>query len=732
MKRRVVSMLLATCMLTVALAGCGANSVSQESTAEISVKSEEQATCPAASEASSAGKVVDDAAKGKGADDAAKGKVADEAAKGKGGTPWVDSAIKENVTADTVTDPTDDFNIYANKDWFLENDIPDGYASWAPYYERGLEVKKQCMELLKDESIKGHDAELIRTLNSLVLDWDSRDKLGVSEVQEEYEKIADAKSIDDITKLLTDKETVYDYYNFIDFGAMKGLNDPEKYLACIDTPGLLLGDSAEYSQRTEDGEMSYNFSKELFAYMAQKFGMTEDEANKCFDKAIEFETKLASKIYSTQEQYADDFYEKINNEMSFDEAVSYCKVFPLKDVITESGYKYNGVYLVSTPDYLTYLDEVYTNENLDAIKSVMIVNDVLSYVTSIDKKTYDKRNELRAKYLGTSGAVSDEEMAYNYVLGTLPDSMQMVYIDKYGSEEDRQKMTELCKEVIDTYRELLSENDWASEETKNYAIEKLDNITIHAAYPDKFNDTSGINIDGCTFIEATKKIELNAIKENIKLLGTKVDKEKWADGMAVTQCNAFYNPQDNSINMIIGMMGEPFFSSDMSTEELYASIAGVWVGHEVSHAFDSSGAQFDKDGHFRDWWTKKDKEEFQKRIEKVDKYLDTIVAFGDNHFVGTNIDTEMVADITGLQCALRMASKIKNFDYKKFFITFARMRAEISTYNSELNRLLQDPHPLNYARTNISVQQFDEFYEAFDVKEGDNMYLAPEDRIITW
>ncbi|OQA18209.1 MAG: Neutral endopeptidase [Firmicutes bacterium ADurb.Bin354] len=279
---------------------------------------------------------------------------------------------------------------------------------------------------------------------------------------------------------------------------------------------------------------------------------------------------------------------------------------------------------------------------------------------------------------------------------------------------------------------MLAENDWASDEVKDYAIEKLNKITIHAAYPDKFKDTSGIDLTDCSLLEAEKNITENNIKRNIELIGTKLDPEKWAEFMSVTECNAFYNPSDNSINMIIGMMGEPFYSSDMSVEELYASIGAFWVGHEISHAFDNSGAQFDAEGQYRDWWTEADKEEFNKRVGRMDDYLDTIVAFDDNHFIGTNIDTEMIADMTGLQCALRMASKVEGFDYQKFFIKYAQMNASIDVYSSELSQLTQDAHPLNYSRTNVPVQQFEEFYEAFDVKEGDNMYLAPEDRLIVW
>ena len=119
-------------------------------------------------------------------------------------------------------------------------------------------------------------------------------------------------------------------------------------------------------------------------------------------------------------------------------------------------------------------------------------------------------------------------------------------------------------------------------------------------------------------------------------------------------------------------------------------------------------------------------------MQKMDDYLDTIVAFGDYHFIGSNIDTEMVADMTGLQCALRMASKIDNFDYDKFFTKYAQMNASLEVYSNELSVLTQDAHPLNYSRTNVPVQQFEEFYDTYDIKEGDGMYLAPEDRLVIW
>ncbi len=649
-----------------------------------------------------------------------------------GGAPWIDSDIKENVTADTVTDPRDDFHLYANKEWILNNEIPEGYSGWSHYMERGMEVNQQCMELLVDETLTGHDAELIQTYYKLVLDWDARNEEGVTSLQELYDAILAVNDIEDVTKLLTDSETADYLYPFMSFGATTGFNDPDKYIVAVMEPGVLLTDSAEYAERTEYGDMYYGYRKDLFVYLAERLGMSETEAQACFDGAISIEAKLSENIYTTNEQYSDDYYDLINNEMSYDDMTALNSVFPLGEIISNAGYKYDGVYLVTHPDYLTALDEIYTNDNLEEIKDLLLVRYVLGCAGSLDRETYDKANELYGLYFGVTGTVSDEEMAYDAVVSALPASMQKVYISKYGSAEDKARMEELCQLVIDTYRELLSENEWASEEVKSYAIEKLDKMTIHAAYPDKFRDTSNIDISGCSLMEAENIIAEIEDEYDKSLIGTEVDKEMWAEGFNILECNAYYDPSENTINMVIGMMGEPFYSSDMSTEELYASIGAFWVGHEVSHAFDSSGAQFDADGQLRDWWTQADKEEFQSRITKMDDYLDGIVAFGDYNFIGSNIDTEMVADMTGLQCALRMASKVEGFDYEKFFIKYAQMNASLDLYSSELSQLLQDPHPLNYSRTNVPVQQFEEFYEAFDIKEGDNMYLAPEDRLLVW
>ncbi|MCR5177891.1 MAG: hypothetical protein K6C95_02790 [Lachnospiraceae bacterium] len=446
-----------------------------------------------------------------------------------GGTPWIDSDLMENLSDDMETSPRDDFHLYANKEWLLNNEIPDGYDNWSHYNEREFEVTRQCVDLLTDESLDGHDAELIQAYNRLVLDWDARNGKGYTELQGLYEKLMAADSIEDITRLLTDEESYFWLYNFMSFAVSPGLNDPDTYIVNIMTPGLLLVDSAEYSERSEWGDMIYSAFGDMFTYMAGRMGMSEEDARKCYDRAIALEGRLAERIYTTEESNRDDYLTKINNEMTYDEVKSLAKNYPLDRILTLLGLKYDGIYLVTRPDYFEVLDEIYTDDNLEDIKDLLIVSYLLGNRSVLDRETYDKTTELNSRYFGLGGALPDEEMAYTRVADMLPVSMVKVYISRYGSDEDRRKMEELCRQVIDTYREILSENEWASEETREYALKKLDNITIRAAYPDKLRDTSGLDFSGCSLIEATQMISKDDFDYMKGMLGRKKDDEMWAE-----------------------------------------------------------------------------------------------------------------------------------------------------------------------------------------------------------
>lgn len=648
------------------------------------------------------------------------------------GAPWLNSCLIGNVTEDIPTDPKQDFYLSVNKDWILNTKLPDGYSVWSNYSAVAKETMEKAITMLRSNKLSGHDAELIQGLFGLYTDIDARNEAGYEPIRPIVEKILAAESLDDIKRLYLDGDFGYEVENLLSFDISTGISDASRYYAWVSLPTLIMSDSANYLQENEYGTLLRDFNKDCFLYMMNRLGMSGEDALKCFDDAIALETELAPHIYTDEESMRSDFREKINNVMTFDELTGLVNEYPLKEVLEVSEIVYDGGYLVVDPDYIQYLDKVFTEENVQKLKNHMLVKFVLKQITALDEDTMRTVTELKNQYYGTSGDTNLEEKAFTLLKAMLPDSLSKEYIKMYSSEEDRQKVEDMCYKVIDTYREILSQNDWATQETLDYAVKKLDAMTVHVGWPDKWRDYSGLDISGLSYYEALKEIEKYNIKLGVNLLGTVPDKEMWANSLCVLECNAFYSNSDNSINMIVGMMESPFYYSDMPVEELYASLGAFWIGHEVSHAFDSNGARYDLEGRLNNWWNEEDLKGFEARVEKLDRYLDDILIM-DNYYVnGSNVDSEMIADMTGVQCALKMAEKEEGFDYAKFFEYYAKMNASISLYTYELSQIQGDPHPLDYQRANVPVQQFEEFYKAFGVTESDGMYLAPEKRLVIW
>ena len=175
-----------------------------------------------------------------------------------------------------------------------------------------------------------------------------------------------------------------------------------------------------------------------------------------------------------------------------------------------------------------------------------------------------------------------------------------------------------------------------------------------------------------------------------------------------------------------------FYNENASREENLGGI-GVVIGHEISHAFDTSGSQFDKDGALKNWWTDADRAAFNDLAAKLIAYYDGIVPYeGADNYNGTQVQTEAIADMGGLKCMLAIAADDPDFDYDLFFRSFAAIWREQCTAENELQLAQLDTHPLAFLRVNVTVQQFDEFYETYDIQPGDGMYLAPEERIAVW
>ncbi len=649
-------------------------------------------------------------------------------------TPWINSNIMGMVTDEVNAELVDDFYLNINHDYLRDARLRPGYTNEAPYYEASEIVKERCLDIIHDETLTGRDAQLVQDFYELILDWDTRNEIGIKPVMPYVEELEKVETLDQMTEfLLSDLNFTYGT-TLAGVGVEMSEEDSSLYQVGVFSTGLSLRDPAEYKVLTENGKRIKKFREGVYSYMLGRAGYSEDEISKLINEMFEFEAKVAQYMKTVLETSSPDYLKESINPVSMDDLKAMSPDYPLTEYMEKRGYAGSKLINLQEPDWLKGLNGLYTEENLEEIKAYLLTHTVGGYITSVDEEAYRTEQELEKALYGIEESTPDEEMAYEMTSAIFSDNMSRIYIDKYLNEEIRQEITTLCQEAADTYSEMLQSVEWLSKETREQAVNKLDNIVIHAVYPDKWEDDSMYHItakeDGGSFLDAMLNIADASYKQSLTHINGTVDKEIW--GINILDTNAYYNPQNNSINIIPGFFCDATYREDMSIEEKYGALGAV-IGHEISHAFDTNGAQFDAYGNFKNWWTKEDFAAFMGRAEKLVAYYDKVVAFDDGTpCQGQLIQTEAIADMAGLKCMLKMAERIEGFDYDRFFRAYEYLWAETATIESLEQCAMTDPHPLHYLRGNVTVQQFDEFYQTYGVKEGDGMYLAPEDRIAVW
>ena len=284
------------------------------------------------------------------------------------------------------------------------------------------------------------------------------------------------------------------------------------------------------------------------------------------------------------------------------------------------------------------------------------------------------------------------------------------------------------------YHGIIEEADFLSDETRANAIAKLDAIKCNSLYPDDWDKYScealeikGIE-EGGTLWEAVRNQHRFDTNQLIKKLSDAVDKDEWAYPPQTVNC--FYSSTANSIFILGAFAQGDIYNSEMSDEELLAKLGSV-IGHEISHAFDSSGAKFDKDGNMANWWTEEDKAAFEARNQRLQDYFSAMHPWEGQDFIASIMTGESCADMAGLKVVLRIAAEKENFDYDAFFRAYADLWLTKDTLQMAYTRI-NDAHAMGYLRINTTLQQYDEFLNFYGISEGDGMYLAPEDRVNIW
>ncbi|MDO5139355.1 MAG: M13 family metallopeptidase, partial [Oscillospiraceae bacterium] len=511
-------------------------------------------------------------------------------------------------------------------------------------------------------------------------------------------------------------------------------DDSSSYILVIQTGDLMLKDAAEYQELTPLGNVRKDASETLVTNILGKLGYSKEEVAEKIENSLAFETQLAPAMISEADQRKPDYLQKINNHYTREELVEAKGDVPLIATFEDAaGYPEADSYLLEEPDWLSKLNSLYTEENLDLIKDYLIVQGAIYNARCLDRECYEWANEYSNAINGIVGERSDELVISQAVARDLEWPVARLYCETYLSQDDKDRISELIDEIIAEYHGIIEEADFLTDETKSAAIEKLEAIDKNVLWPDDWSkyDSTDLKIasaaDGGTLWEAKKDIERYGTDRDIEEYSKPVDKDKW--DYIPTTFNCGYDPQSNSIWIFGAYARGDIYNSEMSDEDLYARL-GTGIGHEISHAFDSTGAQFDKDGNMNQWWSDEDWTAFQERNEKMNAYFNNIHPWEGQDFA-ENKTGEACADMGGMKCILRLAAQKDGFDYDKFFRSFTDLWLSKVTQNLAY-AYLDNEHPMPYLRVNCTLQQFDEFLDFYGIEEGDTMYLAPEDRVNIW
>lgn len=654
------------------------------------------------------------------------------------GDKWLNAEVQGNLTEDTSVRLQDDFYAASNKEWILSASIKEGKSYVGGLVKHQDTLNEQLKSLINNSDIDAHEEEVVSDLYNMAINWEKRNADGVDPIKPYVKKITDIKTIEDLSNYLMENLSIG--YCLTSFMTDYSIEDSNKRALYIYELNTVYSDMSDYEELSTYGQIEENYSRAVTTYLLQRLGYSEEESIRIYESCINFEKELSLSNYSTEEQADSNFNnETIRNECTLDEIQKIAGDYPIVRIIQQNDLDVAEVYGVYNPRSLEAIGKIYNDKYLDAIKNYLLVHTLLENVKSLDEDAYDYAVTTENDLKGISGKTSDEDYALGVVQDHVFDALDALYTKNYCSQELKEDIESMIDRYLDYYEKMLSEVEWLSEETRNNAIEKLQAIKGHAAYPEKHNDYSEFSLhdlveDG-SYLEMMARI--NDFKEKVlkRTLKTKKNTEYWVEDqkLGASTINAFYEPSSNDIFICNGLLVSMGYDINWSDEEKLATL-GFVIGHELSHAFDPTGAKYDKEGNVNLWWNEEELSAFETKAKKLSDYMSQIKPENgsDEYVNGDKVRNETVADITGLKATLFITQNETDFDYDKFFRTYSNMWARVELPSYQIYLMSVDVHALCYLRTNVVIQQFQEFYDTYDVQVGDGMYLSEDDRLSVW
>ena len=642
---------------------------------------------------------------------------------------------------DTTVAPGVDFYQYACGGWMKNNPLKPEYSSYGVFHQLREDNQEQVRTLIEELSAQpqadGSVAQKIATMYAMAMDSTKTNEQGYEPIKEQLEAIRTLASKSELSKMVAtlQREGVTPY-----FSLYVGADDKNSSMNIVTLyqSGLGMGDRDYYLQ---DDEAMAKVREAYKLYINQLFtfiGSSPEQAEAAVESVMKIEKGIAEASYTreelrdTQKNYnklslAD--FRKQNSVMDWEAYFSALGLSDLKEL--------NAAQL----GYYAALDKFLQGISLDEQKCYLAFSLMNSAAGYLDDNFVNASFDFYGKAM--SGIQEQQprwKRAVNSVNSTLGEAVGEMYVAKYFPASSKERMLTLVKNLQTALGERIASLPWMGDSTKLKAQQKLSSFTIKIGYPDKWRDYGSLEIKADSYWANIRRAQVFDFDYMLADVGKPVDKSRWY--MTPQTVNAYYSPNTNEICFPAGILQPPFFNPEADDAVNYGAI-GVVIGHEMTHGFDDQGRNYDKDGNLVDWWTAQDAAQFTQRADILADQYSSIIVVDTVHANGRYTLGENIADQGGLLVAHQAymnslkgketPAPIAGFTHEqRFYLGYAGLWA-MNIRPEEIVRLTKiDPHSLGKWRVNAALKNIDDFYTAFDIKEGDAMYLAPEKRVNVW
>ncbi len=643
------------------------------------------------------------------------------------------------TSADTSIKPGDDFFKYANGTWLSTFKMPDDKPRYGTFDQLGEKSENDVKSIIDGFATTPPAAgSNVAKAADFYASWMDEATLETRGTEALTPYLTEINAITDRASLLTYLSKPYATAPF-GFGIEADTADPKRYAVWVAQGGLGMPDRDYYLAKSEKNDAIRAAYK---VYVTKIFELLGDkDAAKSADTVIKFETEAAKGHWTPQDLRVPD---KAFKSMDL---AGLKKLVPNIDI--EAMAKGSGItkldHIVAYGDTsVTAGAKMIDTQSIDSWKKYLVFQMASANGAYLTKAFDDARFDFFSKTLGGVSAKRDRwKRGVTLIDQNIGEALGEAYAAKYFPAENKAKMEELVGNLNTALKSRLETLDWMDDPTRTEALKKLGNFEVRVGYPNKWRDYSALQIDKAKLFENVMAAKLFEWNRQVARLDQPVDREEW--GMNAQTVNASYNPLMNQITFPAGILQPPFFDVNADPAVNYGAIGAV-IGHEIGHGFDDQGSAFDDQGVQRDWWSPETKQKFMLKTAALNAQYDKYCPFTDACVSGKLTTGENIGDLGGLimaytayhqslggkEAPVLEVNGVKYTGDQRFFLSWAQVWRETSREEMARQLLKVDPHSPAQYRVNGVVPNIDAWYTAFDVKEGDKMYIAPEQRVRIW